>query len=85
MENPRIMESLSEGRKDRLSLHRLEQRRTEIQAFEVAMAEAIRLASGLNVLPALIGLQPKRGRMFHVESLPRASKGRVARVHGRAR
>jgi hypothetical protein len=60
MGNPRIMESLSEGRKDRLSLHQLEQRRTEIQAFEVAIAESIRLASGLNVLPALMAYYQNR-------------------------
>ena len=69
----------------RRSHYQMEERRAEVYAFERAVAQAIRLASGLNVLPALIGLQPKRGRMFHVESLPRASKGRAARVHGRAR
>ena len=51
--------------KNRLSHHELEERRAEVHAFERAVAEAILLASGLNVRRAL-GLRPKRGRVFHV-------------------
>ena len=38
--------------KNRLSYHQLEERRAAVHAFERAVAEAILLASGLNVRPA---------------------------------
>jgi hypothetical protein len=55
----------SQAQQKSLSHHELEERRAEVHAFERAVAEAILLASGLNVRPGL-GLRPKRGRMFHV-------------------
>ena len=60
------MGGISKRSKNRLSRHQLEERRAELHAFERTVAEAILLASGLHVRRELIGLRPKRGRMFHV-------------------